>query len=137
MSRFRTLTALAATIAVGVTAAPAVADVSKHETIKAGEKSPVRIPGTKVKKGSTLGKGTKLVHRTVTLDDADDTVRFVLSCGKGHRMQGIGVPEGGGVAFNLVGDDVDYIGDRAGKRRGDAIPEAGELEGTVYVLCAR
>jgi hypothetical protein len=124
-------TALAQT--VGAAQAP---DVGPQKTLTAGKKAPTTIPGTGLKKGMTIKKGTKLVSRTVAVSDGE-TVRFTLSCGKARTvLRGIGMAEGGKAIVNLDGRG-SYLGKRTVTLKADAPRSSPDARTTAYALCAR
>ncbi|PTL56448.1 hypothetical protein [Paraconexibacter algicola] len=134
-----TTIALAAAVAPGVAAAAQAGaaqapEVGKQQTIAAGKASPIDIPGTSVKKGTTLKKNQKIVFRTVEVQPGD-TARFTLSCGSGSVHRGLAPSEGGPI-FNLAQKRSDYVGTRVVKLRADG--KAGRnTRGTMYALCSR
>lgn len=117
---------------VGVATATA-AHISAPHTIAAPHVSPVRIPGTTVRRGHRLHGHQVLVYRRLTVHR--DTARFTLTCPKGHGLRSIGF--NGRVAPNIIGSS-DYVGHRSIRLRGDAIDrhKSSTSRGTVYGLCS-
>lgn len=116
---------------VGAAQAP---DVGPVKTLTAGKKAPVTIPGTGLKKGMTIKKGTKVVSRAVTVADGE-TVRFTLSCGKGgSTFMGLGT--GGEAIFNLD-QRASYVGRRSVRLKADTARATGDSAGVMYGLCVR
>lgn len=132
-TKILTTLALAAVVAPGAALAAQSGDVGPQQTLKAGQKSPIRIIGTDVRKGDTLKKGQKLVFRTVEVQPGD-TARFTISCGKGYEHQGL-TPTEGGPILNLD-QKASYLGKRSVKLRADG-EKGRKARGTMYALCGR
>ena len=142
----RARTALAALALAGVTlpgtaiaqdvGAAQAPEVGPQKTLTAGKKAPATIPGTGLRKGMRIAKGTKLVSRTVAVSDGE-TVRFTLSCGKASTvLRGIGMAEGGEAIVNLD-QRPGYLGKRSVKLKADAPRTSPDARTTAYALCAR
>ncbi|MDX6678740.1 MAG: hypothetical protein QOE31_2792 [Solirubrobacteraceae bacterium] len=110
--------------------------VAPQPTLKAGQFSPVRIPGTKVHKGTKLRAGQVLVSTKVRVVD-NETVRFTLRCPATKVLSGLGQSERDNAGFNLDQRTL-YRGRHSVKLRIDAsdkkLPVA---HATIYGLCHR
>jgi len=129
--------AAVAVLAIGASSATAFAadsaNVTPQKTIKAGQISPVRIPGTKVRKGTVLRSNQALVSAKVLVANGA-TVHLTLTCPGTKKLQGIGPSEGGKAFFNLDQRGL-YVGKHAVKLRADADKDVPAAHGTIYGLC--
>lgn len=125
-------------LAVGAGGATAVAadspNVAPQPALTAGHASPIRIPGTKVRKGTMLRKGQAIAWTKVRVDNAK-TVRFRLTCPGTKVLSGIANGEGGRAGFNLD-QHAPYDGKHSVKLRADASDKTlPVVHGTAYGLC--
>jgi hypothetical protein len=137
MSSLKTSLATIAVLAVGAGSATAVAadntNVSPQPTLKAGQISPIRIPGTAVHRGTKLRAGQALVSTKVHVVN-NETVRFTLRCPGTKVLSGLGQPESNNAGFNLVGH-TPYVGKHSVKLRIDASKKLPVANATIYGLC--
>jgi hypothetical protein len=137
MFSLKTSLATIAVVAVGAGSATAVAaetaNLTPQPTLKAGQISPIRIPGTKVHKGTKLRAGQALVSTKVRVVD-NETVRFTLRCPGTKVLSGLANPESNNASFNLVGDSL-YVGKHSVKLRVDANRKMPLANATIYGLC--
>jgi hypothetical protein len=126
-----------AVLAVGAGSATAVAadpaNVVPQPTLKAGQISPIRIPGTNVHKGTKLRAGQALVSTKVRVAD-NETVRLTLRCPGTKVLSGLANPESDNAGFNLVGH-TPYVGKHSVKLRVDANRKMPLANATIYGLC--
>lgn len=123
-------------LAALVLAAPALADApvkwsAPVVAAKAGEKSPVTVPGTGLKQGAKVRSGESLIRRTATVDGREGSTRLV--CTGGRKLEGIAVSETAKVSIQL-GAIKNYVG------KTNVIVTASEKggkpgKGSVYALC--
>jgi len=130
-----TIAVLAVAAGSATASAADTANVSPQPTLKSGQISPVRIPGTKVRKGTKLRSGQALVSTRVRVANGI-TVRFKLSCPGSKVLVGLGSVEGDKAYFNLA-QHGSYVGKHAHavKLRADADKKLPEANGTIYGLC--
>lgn len=133
----RTSLATVAVLAVGAGSATAVAagtaSVTPQPTLKAGQISPIRIPGTKVHKGTKLRAGQALVSTKVRVVD-NETVRFTLRCPGTKVLSGLANPQSNNAGFNVVGH-ARYVGKHSVRLRVDANRKMPLANATIYGLC--
>jgi hypothetical protein len=101
---------------------------------RAGQRSPVAVPGAHLKRGAKIAKGMQLVRWGVVLFDARQHV-FTVTCPRGTAVRGIGMAQGaqviGGTLFSRPGrNTVKAAFQRA--------PSAHHNEATasVYLACS-
>jgi hypothetical protein len=125
---------LAALAAALLSAAPAMADTTT--ILDPGDRTPVTIPGAKLKRGDRLADGEHLLRRLT--DVRAGTIRIVtLRCPSGTRHAGLGVFEtANDVGFSVVGGN--YVGHRNVRVRAYAASsvEKGTLvRASIFALC--
>ena len=85
-----TITSTVAALALVVAAPAAAAEISAQRTVaEAGDKAPVTVGGTGLKKGSTLKQGQTMIARKFTLEGREKA-SLVLKCANGSVPPGRG-----------------------------------------------
>ena len=125
---------LAALAAALLAAAPAAADTTT--VYDAGDRAPVTIPGTDLRRGDTLADGEFLVRRLTEVRGG--TTRVVtLRCPAGTRNRGLGVFETANkVGFSAVSRN--YVGRANVRVRAYAAPGVNKdapARASIFALC--
>lgn len=134
-TKFTTVLALGAVAISGPAAVAAQAPViSKTKTIAvAGQRAPVTVPGTGLKKGATLKRGQRIIARDLEVHGAQKPV-FQMTCPGSSVLKGLGTREGDKAGFTVVSPN-NYTGKRTVKVRGYAVHKAADATGRIYALC--
>ena len=136
----RTLTTLttAAVLAAGAAGVAGAATSGPAKTVaRAGEPTPVTVPGTGLKKGMDLKAGQVLISRTVTVT-GDEQPRTKVTCPGAKRLKGLATQDGDDLAFK-VADRRSYVAKRAVTVQAYARDADGTepVSGPIYALCGR
>jgi hypothetical protein len=101
---------------------------------KAGQRSPVSVPGNHLHRGDAIRRGTQLVRWPVTLRGRAGVV--TLECPRGTVHRGIALPEGSKLSATLTG--YSRYGHRTLKLRVGPRPgaDASDTTSSIYALCA-
>jgi hypothetical protein len=125
---------LAVLAAALLAAAPAVADTTTF--LEPGARTPVTVPGAKLKRGDRLAEGEHLLRR-LTEVHAGTTRIVTLQCPTGTRHAGLGVFETANkVGFSVV--ERNYVGLRNVRVRAYAapgVPKGALARASIFALC--
>jgi hypothetical protein len=125
---------LAALAAALVAASPAAADTTT--VYDAGDRAPVTIPGTDLRRGDTLVDGEFLVRRLTEVRAGTPRI-VILRCPRGTRNRGLGVFETANkVGFAAVSRN--YVGRASIRVRAFAAPGVDEgalARASIFAFC--
>jgi len=125
---------LAVLAAALLAAAPAAADTTT--VYDAGDRTPVTIPGAKLRRGDTIPSGQFLVRR-LTEVRAGTTRIVTLRCPAGTRHAGLGVFETTNkVGFSAVSRN--YVGHASARVRAVVVadvPKGTLARASIFALC--
>lgn len=131
-----TITSTVAALALVVAAPAAAAEISTQRTVaEAGDKAPVTVGGTGLKKGSTLKQGQTMIARKFTLE-GPEKASLVLKCANGSVLQG--AAGGDGEYTWVTASKSRYVGKRKVgiKLSGHAKPGEETLS-AMYAVCRK
>ena len=134
----RSLTTAVAALALGVAATPALAaETGAQQTVaKAGQKAPVTVGGTGLKKGSTLKSGQTMIKR-ITILDGREKASVTLTCAEGSALQGLASQDAGTFTW-VVASKKSYVGKRSTKVNLFGKRKAGEdTHAAMYAVCGK
>ncbi len=127
--------AIVASLALAGTASAAQAPTLGPPTIiKAGQTTPVSVPGNHLMRGATIRQGTELRRWLVTMHGPSDA-RVTLSCGVGAKHVGLAQQEGAKVVAGVPKGSTYFH--RTSKVQFHVVPggDANGAKASVYALC--